>query len=197
MLRDAVEAERAQRDQDADCARIEAAIGMAKQAITALEHQQLDAEEMQQKWSTVRDQTIFVIREVRRNVLRRAKEAKETERSMIQQFWQEQSDDRVVREFSAEVQKVPTQQLLHHLHYLIQVDDLARIQAIRMVFKARVDHQRYEPSFDGILAQFARAKCGDLGERLVRICRSAERTDAMIANLLSAHNRSCEAHHSP
>jgi len=49
MLRNAVEAERAERDQDADCARIEAAVDMAKQAITALEHQQLDAEEIHEK----------------------------------------------------------------------------------------------------------------------------------------------------
>jgi len=195
MLRNAVEAERAERDQDADCARIEAAVDMAKQAITALEHQQLDTEEIHEKWSAIRDQTIFVIREVRRNIIRRAKEAEETERSIIQKFWQEQSDGGVIHAFSAELQKVPTQRLLDYLRYLIQVDDLARIQSLRMVFKARVDHRRHEPTFDGMLAQFARAKCGDLGERLVRICRLAQRTDAIIANLLSAQgkiNRSCE-----
>jgi hypothetical protein len=42
MLRDAIEAERAERDQDADCARIDAAIELAKKNIAALESRELD-----------------------------------------------------------------------------------------------------------------------------------------------------------
>src|SRR5271165_6803739 len=77
MLRDAIEAERAEREQDADCARIDAAIELAKKDIRALKSRQLDPEEMREKWSAIRDQTIFVIRDVRRNIVKRASEAKE------------------------------------------------------------------------------------------------------------------------
>lgn len=194
MLRDAIEAERAERDQDADCARIDAAIGLAKQDIAFLQGRQLDPDEMREKWSAIRDRTIFVIRDVRRNIVKRANEAKETERWMIEQLLREESNGGVIREFSAELQEVPTKALLDYLRYLIQIDDLARIQSVRVAFAARVDRQRYDASFDRMLAQFALEKYGDLGKRLVRICRWAEKTDAAVAALfcaLGTINRSC------
>jgi phosphatidylserine/phosphatidylglycerophosphate/cardiolipin synthase-like enzyme len=187
MLRDTIEAERAERDQDADCARVDAAIESAKKDIATLESRQLDPEDMRIKWSAIRDQTIFVIRDVRRNIVKRAKEAKETKRSMIERLLQDEGDVRVIREFSAQLQEVSTKALLDYLRYLIQVDDFARIQSARMSFAARVDHQRYASSFDRMLAEYVLAKCGDLGERLVRICRSAEKTDAAVADLFYAH----------
>ena len=57
MLKNAIEAERAERDQEADCARIDAAIVVSEQDITALEDQQLDQLEMQKRWSAIRDRT--------------------------------------------------------------------------------------------------------------------------------------------
>ena len=94
------------------------------------------------------------------------------------------------------MQEVPTRALLDYLRYLIQFEDLARIQSVRAVFAARVDHQRYRASFEEMVAQFALTKCGDLGERLIRICRSAERTDAIVANLFCAYQRSNGSHSS-
>ena len=41
MVKDVIEAERAERDQDADCARIDAAINLAEQDIAALESRQI------------------------------------------------------------------------------------------------------------------------------------------------------------
>ncbi|TMJ21842.1 MAG: hypothetical protein E6G96_20340, partial [Alphaproteobacteria bacterium] len=64
MLNNAIEAERAERDQEADCARIDAAIVVSEQDITALEDQQLDQLEMQKRWSAIRDRTILAIRDV-------------------------------------------------------------------------------------------------------------------------------------
>jgi len=76
MLNNAIEAERAERDQEADCARIDAAIVVSEQDITALEDQQLDQLEMQKRWSAIRDRTILAIRDVVHNVSKRADEAK-------------------------------------------------------------------------------------------------------------------------
>ena len=50
MLKRAVEAERAERDQDADCARIDAAIALAEKDIAALEDRQLAPEEIRKQW---------------------------------------------------------------------------------------------------------------------------------------------------
>src|SRR5262249_54979976 len=72
MLRDAIEAERAECDQDADCARINAAIELAKKDFAALGNRELDPEDRQKQWAAIRDQAIFVIRDVRRNIVRRA-----------------------------------------------------------------------------------------------------------------------------
>jgi hypothetical protein len=194
MLRDPIEAEIAERDQAADCARIDAAIGMAKQDIAALEVRQLDPHEMRKDWLAIRDKTVFTIRDVRRNIVKRAHEAKETERWMVEQFLHKESDSRVIREFSTELQKVPTGAVVDYLRYLIQIDDVARIQSIRAVFAARVDHQRYKASFDRMLTQFAFAKCGELCERLARIYRLAENMDARVVDLFCTHaptNQSC------
>jgi len=93
MLEDAIEAERAERDQDADCARIDAAIGLSEQDIAALEDRQLDPDEMRKQWSAIRDRTIIAIRDMVHNVVKRAIEAKATEDCIIQKFVREESNE--------------------------------------------------------------------------------------------------------
>ena len=115
MLKRAVEAERAERDQDADCARIDAAIGLSEQDIAALEDRQLDPDEMRKQWSAIRDRTILAIRDVVHNVVKRAIEAKATEDRMIQKFVREESNGRVMGEFSVALKEVPTRELVDYL----------------------------------------------------------------------------------
>src|SRR5262245_28789755 len=79
MFKGAIEVERAERDQDADCARIDAAIQLAEQDITALQSRQLDSDKARKEWFAIRDRTILTVRDVRRNMIRRANEAKETQ----------------------------------------------------------------------------------------------------------------------
>jgi hypothetical protein len=43
-------------------------------------------------------------------------------------------------------------------------------------------------SFGKMLAHFALAEYGDLGDRLTRICRLAEKVDARLANLFCAYS---------
>ena len=188
MLKDAIEAERAERDQEADCARINAAIGLAEQDIAALETRQLEPDEKRKKWSAIRDRTILAVRAVRHNIIERAIKAKQTERWVIERSICEESETRGVREFSAELKKIPTKDLLDYLRYLIKIGDQARIQSIRIVFEAREDRQAYDVTFGKLLAQFAPAEYGNLRERLTRICRLAENVDARIANLFAAYS---------
>jgi CHAT domain-containing protein len=185
MLKDATEAKGAERDQDADCARIDAATAMAEQEIAALEGQHLDPHEIRR--SAIRDRTILAIRDVRRNIANRARDAKETETSIIEKLLRQESDGRILREFSATLQEVPTKALLDYLGYLIEIGDLARIQSVCAVFAGRDDRQRYKVAFDSILSQFAFAECGALAGRLARIYRSAEKADAKVAALFCAY----------
>ena len=187
MLKDAIEAERAERDQHADCARIDAAIRLSEQNIAALEDRQLAPDEIRRHWSAIRDRTILTIRDVVHNIVKRANEAKATEKWMIQKSMPEESDDRAINELSLTLKKTPTRELLDHLRYLMQTGDRARIQSLRAVFAARQDRQAYDATFGRMLAQFALAEYGDLGERLTRISGLAEKVDARIANLFCAY----------
>ncbi len=187
MFRDAFEVERAERDQDADSARINVAIDAAEKAIAALATQQLYPDETRKEWSAIRDRTIIAIRNVRHNVIKRANFAKQTERWMVEKWLHEINDGWILGEFTADMQKVPTRGLLDYLRYLIQFGDLARIQSINAVFSARSDNQRYKSSFDKMLGQFTLSQCGVIGARIAKIYEWAELVDARILHLFSAH----------
>jgi hypothetical protein len=191
MLKNVSEAER---DQDADCTRIDAAVRLAEQDIAALESRQLDPDQTHKKWSEIRDRTILAVRDVRRNIVKRANEAKEIQRAMIETFFRERaaypSNDNAppLLEYSAVLQDIPTKGLLDHLRYLIQIGDLVRVQSLRTAFEARDDRHRYVSAFEKILAQRAFVESRDLGERLARICLSAEEADVKITDLFCRRN---------
>jgi hypothetical protein len=187
MFKDADEVEQAERDQDADCARIDAAIDAAQKAIAAIEARQPYPDERREQLSAIRDRTILAIRNVRHNIMKRANKAQQTERWMVQKWLREVNDDRILSEFTADLQKVPTQGLFDYLGYLIRVDDLGRIQSINAVFAARADNQRYAAAFEKTLGQFTLSKCGILGARIAKIYQSADSIDAKIVQVLSAH----------
>jgi hypothetical protein len=63
MFKDGVEAERAARDQDADWARIDAAIDLAGQDTAALQTRQIDPDETRKEWFAIRDRTILAVRD--------------------------------------------------------------------------------------------------------------------------------------
>ena len=188
MLKDVIEAEQAERDQDADCARIDAATAEAEREIAALDGQHLEPHDMRREWSAIRDRTILAIRDVRRDIAKRARDAKETETWIVEKLVRQESNGRIQQEFSATLREVPTKALLDYLRYLIQVGDLARIQSVCGVFGGRDDRQRYKVAFDSMLSQFAFAESGALGERLVRIRRSAEKVDERVTALFCAHS---------
>jgi hypothetical protein len=119
MLNDVLEVERAERNQEADCALIDAAVRLAEKEIAFLEGRQLGPDELRKKWCGIRDRTILAVRDVRRNIVRRADEAKETERRIIEKWFREKSDDRVLSEFSSTLGQVPTKRLLDYLTSLL------------------------------------------------------------------------------
>jgi hypothetical protein len=182
MFKDAVAAEQAERDQEADCARIDAAIRSSEEEIAALADRQLDPIALRREWSEIRDRTIACIRDVRHNVVDRANEAKATEQWMIEKFLSE-SDGKAVNEFSVMLNEVPTKGLVDYLHYLVRIGDRDRVQSVCEVFAARKDRQAYGVTFSRMLVQLALSDCADLQERLGRICRSADRVDARVTEL--------------
>jgi len=81
----------AERDQDADCTRIDAAVRLAEQDIAALASRRLDPDQTHRKWSEIRDRTILAVRDVRRNIVKRANEAKKIKKEMIETFFRERA----------------------------------------------------------------------------------------------------------
>ena len=189
MFKSATEVERAERDQHADCARIDAALDSAKKNIAAVESLQLDPDEIRKQWSAIRDRTILGIRNVRHNVVRRAAAAKETEIWMVVKFLREVRDGRVLREFSAELKEVPTKNLLDYLRYVIQIGDVARIQSLGAVFATRNDRRPYSATFGKMLTEFTLAQSGSMGERIPKIYLLAETTDARLVDVFYACGR--------
>jgi hypothetical protein len=188
MLKEAIEARRAEQDQEADCARIDAAIGSSEQDIAALEDLQLEPGEIQRQWASIRDRTILAIRDLVHNVVTRANEARETTQYIIRNTAHEPSDAKVVDAFSIALKEVPTSKLVDYVRYLAEMGDRARVESVRLVFAERKDRHTYEAAFRKMLVQFALPEYGDVSERLGSICRMAEKVDARIANLFGAYS---------
>jgi hypothetical protein len=187
MFKDATEVERAERAQEADSARINAAVEAAENAITALATRQLDSTELRNEWAAIRDRTILAVRDVRHNIMKRSATASETQRWMEEKWLREVYDDKILHAFTADLQTKPTRLLVDYLGYLIQVIDLARIQSVVVVFAARADNQRYKTIFDKMLGRFTLSQSGIMGARLAKICELAESVDLKITHLFSAH----------
>ena len=97
------------------------------------------------------------------------------------------NDGRILREFAADLQKVPTRGLLDYLRYLDSVSATwLAFRALMPSFAARADNQRYKAAFDKILGQFTLSQCGIIGARIAKIYDLAEIVDVKIAYLFSA-----------
>jgi hypothetical protein len=180
MLKDAVQAER---DQEADCARIDAAVSLAETALAGL----ASSDEAHKRRCELRDGTILSIADVRRNIIRRAKQAEETRREMIETFFHNRVPSQSIIEYAAMLRDVPTSALVHHLRYLIRFGELDRVEGVFHAFKNRADRHFYIEAFDEIAAQCALTDSGDKLMSLARICRLADETDTKLTDLWFRH----------
>ena len=181
MLKDAVQAER---EQEADCARIDAAVSLAETAIAALG----SSDEDHKRRCEIRDRTILGVTDVRRNIIRRARQAEETRREMVEASFRDRVPSQSIIEYAAMLHDVSTSALVHHLQYLIRSGDLDRVEGVYHAFQNRADRHRYIGSFDEIAAQGVLADSGDeLAKRLARIRQLAQETDAKLINWWLRH----------
>ena len=153
MLKDAVQAER---DQEADCARIDAD-SLAETAIATL----ASSDEGHERRRGLRDQTILSVGDVRRNIIRRARQAEETRREMVEASFRDRVPSQSIIEYAAMLHGVSTSALVHHLQYLIRSGDLDRVEGVYHAFENRADRHLYIGAFDEIAAQGALANSGD------------------------------------
>jgi hypothetical protein len=180
MLKDAVQAER---EQEADCARINAAVSLAETAIAAL----ASSDQANKRRCELQDRTILMVADVRRNIIWRAKQANEMRRKMIQAFFHDRVPSQIA--YAAILHDISTSALVHHLGYLIRSGELDRVEGVYHALENRADGHVYVRAFDEIAAQCALADSGnELGIRLARICQLAQEIDAKLSNLWLRHN---------
>jgi hypothetical protein len=181
MLKDAVQAER---EQEADCARIDAAISLAETAIAALAR----SDEADKRRCELRDRTILSVADVRRNITQRARQAEETRREMIEAYFHDRVPSQSTIEYAAMLHDVSTSALVHHIRYLIRSGELDRVEGVYHAFENRADRHLYVGAFEEVAAQCALPASGDeLRRRLARICQLAQETDAKLTNLWLRH----------
>jgi hypothetical protein len=106
------EVERAERHQETDSARINAAVEAAEKGITTVATRQLDPTEMPSECSATRDRTILAVRDERHNIIKRANAGKETERWIVENWLREATDARILHEFTADLKKLSTRDLV-------------------------------------------------------------------------------------
>ena len=152
MLKDAMQAER---EQEADCARIDAAVSLAETAIVAL----ASSDEAHERRFELRDQTILSVADVRRNIIRRARQAEETRRKMVEASFRGRVPSQSTIEYAAMLHDVSTSALVHHLRYLIRSGELDRVEGVYHAFENWADRHFYIGAFDEIAAQGALLIC--------------------------------------
>lgn len=187
MLKNMVAAER---DQQADCARVDHALRLAEAEIAFLETRELDIDELHRRRSVIRDRTILAIRDVRQNMAKRALAAKATEKSMTNEFIRHDpgfSRDYVVphlNAFAAMLERTPSFGPVDHLRKLIADGDRDLDKSILLALEAREDSRIYAAMLERILAQLELAGRTKMQEHLTIMTRAAERADARITDLL-------------
>src|ERR1700751_2022383 len=106
MLKDLIQAER---DQEADCARIGAVVHRAEADLAARAR---SPQEIRKHWPAIRERTILTVGDVRRNMIQRADEAKQTLKEMTEAFFRD-NGIKAPPDYSATWQDIPTRGLLY------------------------------------------------------------------------------------
>jgi hypothetical protein len=181
-----------ERDQKADEDRIDAAITKTESEIARLEQRNLSAEELQKATITVRDRAILIIRDVRQNMVKRAIEAKNMQKSVDDDFLRQRSrfaaddlvDANLRTRFFKLLESTPTFVLVHHLLKAIEIGNAAYAEAIRFEFQCRNDRHRCMASFEMVLAKILLHDPVEMRKRLMNIRDAAEKVDTRVTDLL-------------
>ncbi len=188
-----------ERDQKADLARIDKAITNADAQIVALKKRELGQEELRKQIADIRDRTVLVLRDVRKNMTERAAAAKTMQelltRSLRQRsrFAQDSVTDAKLRaSFFATLEGIPTFALLVHFTEAMKAGDVARADCIRFEFQTRDDSHEYAATSAALFAKLARSDPANIRKRLANICRLAEMADVKITELFRLDRRMAE-----
>jgi hypothetical protein len=180
-----------ERRQLADYARVDYAITKGEDEIAALEELRLGPDKLRRETSVVRDRTVLAVREVRKNMAKRAITAKNMRGPLVESLRQRSRfavadavDASLRARCFASLECIPTLTLLCHFIDAIKGGDFARAESVRFEFHTREDRHEYVVTSRTIFAQFAPpSEPADILKRIAKICRAAEMADARVVDL--------------
>jgi hypothetical protein len=180
------------RDQKADEARIDSAIRKAESEIAELERRNLDPDALWSAMWAIRDKTVLMTRDVRKNMHRRTIAAKEMQATVWPDFLypstrfaaEDIADAALRTQFFNLLQRTPTPALLDHLKDAIESGNFACAESIRFEFKCRTDRHLYSTSFDTIQELFRGEDPAEVQIRLITIADAAAKVDKRVTDLL-------------
>jgi hypothetical protein len=181
-----------ERDQKADEARIDDAITKAESEIAALNQRHLAPEEMQRARITIRDRTVLIVRDVRKNMQHRDIVAKNMQETLSDDFLRQHSrfakddieDTNLRTRFFEILESTPTYTLIYYLQDAIKVGNIACAESIQFEFKCREDRHEYAATFEATVANLSLCDPVEMRKRLANIRNAAEKVDVRITNLL-------------
>jgi len=180
-----------EREQKADEVRIDDAIKTAENNIAALTRKHLSREEMRKASLAIRDRTVLIIRDVRKNMQTRQSMARNMQDSLIDGFRKrscfakDDVEDVALRcRFFELLQDAPTHTLIYHLQEAIKVSNLACVENIQFEFKCRNDRHEYAPAFEALAASLSHSDPVKVWKRLANVRKAAEKVDTRITALL-------------
>jgi hypothetical protein len=179
-----------ERYQLADYTRVDCAITKGEGEIAALEEVGLGPNELRRETAVVRDRTVLAVREVRKNMAKRAITAKNMQESLVKSLRQRSRfavadtvDASLRARCFASLECIPTLTLICHFIDAIKAGDFARAECIRFEFQTREDRHEYVVTSKAIFVQFAPSEPADILKRIAKICRVAEMADARVVDL--------------
>jgi hypothetical protein len=181
-----------ERDQVADEVRIDDAITRAENEIARLQQRQLAFEQLQA--AIIRDRTILIVRDVRKNMQRRSLAAKRMEECLNDDFLRQRSrfardnfeDEELRRKLLQLLQRTPTSGLIEHLHDAVEAGNFACAELIRFEFQCRDDRDEFRTGFEAMVEKLSRYDPVEMCKRLTNIEKATERVDARITLLQRA-----------
>src|SRR5260221_10555331 len=151
-----------ERHQLADYARVDYAITKGEDEVAALEALWLGRNELRKDTSVVRDRTVLAVREVCKNMAKRAITAKNMQGSLVESLRQRSRfavadtvDASLRARCFATLECIPTLTLLCHFIDAIKAGDFARAESVHFEFQTREDRNEYIVTSWAIFAQFA------------------------------------------
>ncbi len=177
-----------EREQRADLARIEKAITQAEAALGSLSARRLSPDQLRKELCETRDRTVLAVRDVRKNMVKRAAVARTMQETLAKtlrqslHFAEDSITDAKLRvNLFALLERTPTFALLDLFIEAMTVGDIARAESIRFEFCTREDAHLYVATSQSLFAKFPPSDPAKLLKQVDNIGWLADMADKRIA----------------